>query len=153
MKFLFELSLSIMVLVLWLSFSTGPNLPTTVTILSLPTQTYSTIWSNSEIHCLSQVVYSESRGEPLEGQLAVAIVVLNRTLDGRFNPSGKSICAVVHQKNQFSYGKHTNESSDMIASLATEQYGLISDSARQWMYFQRGNHKGATKIAHHNFYG
>lgn len=153
LKFLFELSLSIMVLVLWLSFTNGPSIGLTTYNLTLPDKSsQSSIWNDTEKKCLSQVVWSEARGESLEGQLAVAIVALNRTADGRFNPRGKSLCSVVHQKDQFAYSNKTNPTTDMIAELATEQYGAIPDNARQWMFFQRGNHKGATKIAHHNFY-
>ena len=51
-------------------------------------------------NCLATAVYFESMGEPLEGQLAVARVVLNRAASGRY-PS--SWCAVVKQKAQFSF--------------------------------------------------
>lgn len=149
-KKLFELSLAFMVLVLWISFSSGPSTGPTTIAISLSTQTTSPIWSDGEKNCLSQVIWSESRGEPLEGQLAVAIVVINRSIDGRFNPYGKSLCAVAHQKNQFAHSKHTNESSDMIAELATEQYGLIPDNARHWMYFQRSHH--GHRIGQHFFH-
>jgi spore germination cell wall hydrolase CwlJ-like protein len=44
--------------------------------------------------CLAQAVYFESRGEPEAGQWAVAQVILNRALDGRY-PS--NICGVVFQ--------------------------------------------------------
>jgi len=47
-----------------------------------------------EDQCLAQAVYFEARSEALEGQLAVAQVVLNRVVDARF-PS--SICKVVFQ--------------------------------------------------------
>lgn len=151
-KFLFELSLSIMVLVLWLSFTTGPVLPSGTSSLPISTQESVPAWSNAEKLCLSQVVWSEARGEPLEGQLAVAIVALNRTVSGRFNPRGKSLCSVAHTRNQFAYSNKTNPTTDMIAELATEQYGAIPDNARQWMFFQRGNHNGATKIGAHKFY-
>ena len=54
-----------------------------------------------ETECLAASVYFESKTEPLEGQLAVAEVVINRaTSGGRFPPS---ICAVVFQKGQFSF--------------------------------------------------
>lgn len=55
---------------------------------------------NAEQHCLASTIYFEARGEPLEGQLAVAEVVLNRTRSGRY-PS--TICGVVRQPAQFSY--------------------------------------------------
>lgn len=53
-----------------------------------------------ETECLAGAVYFESKGEPLEGQLAVAEVILNRAGSGRY-PS--SICGVVKQKSQFSF--------------------------------------------------
>ena len=54
-----------------------------------------------EAECLAASVYFESRSEPLEGQLAVAEVVINRAESGgRFPPS---ICSVVFQKGQFSF--------------------------------------------------
>jgi spore germination cell wall hydrolase CwlJ-like protein len=50
--------------------------------------------------CLAKAVYFEARSEPLEGQLAVAQVVMNRAASGRY-PS--SLCAVITQKAQFSF--------------------------------------------------
>jgi N-acetylmuramoyl-L-alanine amidase len=52
------------------------------------------------LRCLATAVYWESKGEPLDGQLAVAQVILNRVEDGRFGPS---ICAVVKAPKQFSF--------------------------------------------------
>jgi spore germination cell wall hydrolase CwlJ-like protein len=53
-----------------------------------------------EHECLAAAVYFEARSEPLEGQLAIAEVVLNRAASGRY-PS--SLCAVVTQASQFSF--------------------------------------------------
>jgi hypothetical protein len=53
-----------------------------------------------ELRCLAGAVYFEARGEALDGQLAVAQVIINRTEDGRFP---KSYCGVVRQKGQFSF--------------------------------------------------
>ena len=50
--------------------------------------------------CLAAAVYFEAKGEPLDGQLAVAKVIMNRTHSGRF-PS--SVCGVVFQRSQFSF--------------------------------------------------
>ncbi len=50
--------------------------------------------------CLANAVYFEARGESIEGQLAVAEVVLNRAGSGRY-PS--TICEVVTQPWQFSF--------------------------------------------------
>jgi spore germination cell wall hydrolase CwlJ-like protein len=55
---------------------------------------------NSDQECIAAAVYFEARGEPIEGQRAVAEVVRNRARSGRY-PS--SICAVVTQPGQFSF--------------------------------------------------
>lgn len=57
---------------------------------------------SEELHCLAATIYFESRGEPLDGQLAVAHTVINRASDSRF-PS--SYCGVVYQRAQFSFVK------------------------------------------------
>lgn len=56
--------------------------------------------SDEQFECLARAVYFESRGEPLEGQLAVAEVILNRVRSGRFR---STICNVVTQPSQFSF--------------------------------------------------
>ena len=55
---------------------------------------------DAEQRCLAGTIYFESKGESLEGQLAVAKVVLNRTASPRWP---NSICGVVYQKHQFSF--------------------------------------------------
>jgi Cell Wall Hydrolase len=50
--------------------------------------------------CLATAVYFEARGETLDGQLAVAQVVMNRAQSGRYPTSW---CAVVKQRAQFSF--------------------------------------------------
>ena len=52
------------------------------------------------MRCLAAAIYFESKGEPLEGQLAVGRVVVDRSKSGRF-PS--TYCGVVHQPSQFSF--------------------------------------------------
>jgi N-acetylmuramoyl-L-alanine amidase len=48
----------------------------------------------NDLECLAENVYFEARGEPLEGQYAVAEVTLNRTQAQNFP---HTICAVVHE--------------------------------------------------------
>jgi spore germination cell wall hydrolase CwlJ-like protein len=55
---------------------------------------------NDELRCLAGAVYFEARGEPIDGQLAVAQVIINRSEDGRFP---RSYCGVVAQPGQFSF--------------------------------------------------
>ncbi len=59
-----------------------------------------TATDNAEQDCLANAVYFEARGESLEGQLAVAEVVLNRMNSGRYPTT---ICGVVTQPAQFSF--------------------------------------------------
>jgi N-acetylmuramoyl-L-alanine amidase len=47
-----------------------------------------------DLQCLAENVYFEARGEPLEGQYAVAEVTLNRTRTEHFP---HTVCAVVHE--------------------------------------------------------
>ncbi len=55
---------------------------------------------DAEQDCLANTVYFEAGLEPLEGQVAVAEVVLNRMNSGRYPTT---ICGVVLQPAQFSY--------------------------------------------------
>jgi spore germination cell wall hydrolase CwlJ-like protein len=50
--------------------------------------------------CLAKAVYFEARGETIDGQLAVAQVVLNRAASGVYPPT---VCGVVTQPAQFSF--------------------------------------------------
>ena len=74
--------------------------PVRLSLAELVTEHGGTATDDSEHECLAGAVYFESKGEPLQGQLSVAEVVLNRTRSGRF-PS--SICGVVKQRSQFSF--------------------------------------------------
>ena len=49
----------------------------------------------AELRCLAENVYYEARGEPLEGQYAVAEVTMNRLRSRLF---ASTVCEVVHQK-------------------------------------------------------
>ncbi len=56
--------------------------------------------------CLASALYHEARGEPVEGQIAVALTIINRATSRAYPPT---ICGVVYQnshrynKCQFSY--------------------------------------------------
>lgn len=85
------------------------------------------IWANmagtpldEELNCIATAVYFESRGEPFEGQLAVAEVVINRARSGRY-PS--SYCAVVKQPAQFSF-------------VRRGQFPAIDTGSASWSYAQ-----------------
>jgi len=55
---------------------------------------------DDETRCLATAVFYESRSESLEGQLAVARVIINRAESDRF---GEDMCDVVAQPGQFSF--------------------------------------------------
>lgn len=57
-------------------------------------------FSQNDLNCLAEAIYFEARGESLQGQAAVAEVVLNR-VDSRHFPS--TVCGVINQPAQFSY--------------------------------------------------
>jgi len=51
-----------------------------------------------QVECIAAAVYSEARGEPAIGQVAVAHVVVNRVRSGLYP---KDACGVVFQPHQF----------------------------------------------------
>lgn len=55
---------------------------------------------DAELDCLATAVWFESRGETLEGQLAVAQAVVNRAKSGRW---GKGMCGVINAPRQFNF--------------------------------------------------
>jgi len=55
---------------------------------------------DEEMTCLATAVFFEARGESLDGQLAVARVVINRAASGKYPPTW---CATVKQPWQFSF--------------------------------------------------
>ncbi|MGQ5700445.1 cell wall hydrolase [Sandaracinobacteroides sp. A072] len=83
---------------------------------------------DTDLKCLATAVYFESKGEPLEGQLAVAEVILNRVEDGRF---GRDICSVVKAPYQFSFvrGGKLPAPRDMNAYETAEAIAVIAASA------------------------
>jgi len=83
--------------------------------------------------------------------MAVALVVINRTLDGRFNPRGYDLCKVARQPKQFAKLTGSNAISDSVAQSVAENYGTTSTKLRSLLYFNR-SHKGGIKIGRHTFY-
>lgn len=61
--------------------------------------------TQADIDLMAKLVYAESRGEPYDGQIAVASVVLNRVLNDKFP---NTISEVIFQKNAFSCVRNGN---------------------------------------------
>ena len=120
-------------------------------------------YSEKQLNCLAQNVYHEARGEPINGQLAVAFVTLNRTEDNRFPDS---ICDVVYQRGQFSWTKHKPrireeeawQLAKSIADTATYLHEEGKDNTGGAVYFDGGKHKQSyhkrrtIQIGNHSFY-
>ena len=68
----------------------------TLYALGLPTGEYNP--SEKHLDLLARCVYCEARGEPYEGQVAVAAVVLNRVADSRFP---NTVPGVIYQPGAF----------------------------------------------------
>lgn len=83
---------------------------------------------DAEQECLASAVYFEARGETLEGQLAVAEVVLNRAASGKYPPT---ICSVVTQPAQFSFVRRGKFPPIDRASNCWHKAKAIADIARK----------------------
>jgi N-acetylmuramoyl-L-alanine amidase len=73
---------------------------------------------NEEAHCIAVAVYHEARGESLEGQLAVAQVIMNRAASGKYPPGW---CDTVKQPWQFSF-----------VNPRTGRYPAVNESSASW---------------------
>lgn len=117
--------------------------------------------ADQQLRCLATAVYFESRGEPLEGQLAVAQAILNRVESGRYAPT---VCAVINQPGQFSYDRSRTpragrdwDTAEAIAKIAMDD--MWTEVAPKAMSFHatyvKPNWAGKTKVAQigrHVFY-
>jgi spore germination cell wall hydrolase CwlJ-like protein len=77
-----------------------PEEPVRRTLAQLVADHSGTEAADAQQECLAGAVYFEAKGEPLQGQLSVAEVILNRARSGRFPASA---CGVVKQRGQFSF--------------------------------------------------
>ena len=59
----------------------------------------SSFYNQTDLYWLSRIISAESQGEPMQGQLAVGNVILNRVRSSQFP---NSVYGVVFQKGQFS---------------------------------------------------
>jgi spore germination cell wall hydrolase CwlJ-like protein len=55
---------------------------------------------SAAVFCLALTVYTEARGEPVVGQQAVALVVMNRS-----EWNNKRVCKTIHAEGQFPWAK------------------------------------------------
>lgn len=90
---------------------------------------------NEQEQCIAVAIYHEARGEPFDGQLGVAEVIMNRAASGRYPASW---CEVVKQPWQFSF-----------VNPRSGRYPAVNASSASWAYAQAitriavGNHADA----------
>lgn len=99
----------------------------------------------NELRCLALNIYFEARGEPAAGQLAVALVTINRR-ENRHFPN--SVCGVVWQKHQFSWthdGKSDRPTdkrawrlAQKIARFTYERFDKLSALSRKALDLTKG---------------
>ena len=77
--------------------------------------------SAEDLELLARIVYLEARGEPYEGQVAVAEVVLNRVLSERFPDT---VAEVLYQTGQFTPAPYLESTAP-----GEEQYEAAADAA------------------------
>jgi hypothetical protein len=73
---------------------------------------------DEQAHCIAVAVYHEARGESLEGQMAVARVIMNRAASGKYPTTW---CKVVKQPWQFSF-----------VNPRTGDYPAVDMGSRSW---------------------
>ncbi|MEO8717866.1 MAG: cell wall hydrolase [Burkholderiales bacterium] len=91
----------------------------------------------ADIECLARNVYFEARGEPPEGQYAVAEVTMNRKASKRYPAT---ICAVVHEQRWDAIRKRY-----VGAFSWTEFYAMPEPSGEAWEF--------ALQVAEDVYYG
>ena len=73
---------------------------------------------DEQANCIAVAVYHEARGESLEGQLAVAKVIMNRAASGKYP---ESWCGTVKQPWQFSF-----------VNPRSGQYPAVDQASASW---------------------
>ncbi|HEY5525808.1 MAG TPA: cell wall hydrolase [Clostridium sp.] len=136
------------------------NIDKTVEVFNSGTQTL--YLTRSDIDLMAKLIYAESRGEPFEGKVAVASVVLNRVVNPNFP---NTVREVIFQPKAFSCVKN----GDIVASPDEICYSAVYEAIRgtdptneavffynpaistcSWM--KSTAKKDSTSIGHHLFF-
>lgn len=118
-------------------------------------------YNSDDLFWLSRVIYAESGNQPLEGQMAVGNVILNRVSSPIFP---NSILGVLSQKNQFTtyqsgrLANRTPNASSVIAAKLVLDGGVVEETEGA-MYFDSTPNSWASRnktcvavIGGHRFY-
>lgn len=101
-----------------------------------------------EILCLTVAIYYEARGEPIEGQAAVAQVILNRVQHPDFPDDA---CAVVFEPDQFSF---VGDPSNLIPPMVENEQArrATQKAAKAALEVVEGYHTHITSTHYHADY-
>jgi N-acetylmuramoyl-L-alanine amidase len=118
--------------------------------------------TQSDIELMAKLIYAESRGEPYEGKVAVASVVLNRVLSPNF-PS--TVQEVIYQPKAFSCVKNGTIAAHPDKNCYDAAYEALRghDPTNEALYFynpsistcswmKHKEKKDAKSIGHHLFF-
>lgn len=83
-------------------------------------------FAEGDRYLLANLIYCEAGGEPYEGQLAVASVVINRVLSSKFPDS---VVGVIYQNKQFSPVASGRLGLALTSNMATERCYQAADAA------------------------
>ena len=112
-----------------------------------------TLSNMKQISCVAETIYSEARGEPLTGQLAVGATIMNRSKNILHQPP----CTVVHQ--QYTQKRIPKEDKEEYHKLAKNiLFGRLpnpignKDSFDSFKRHYPKRPKQSIKIGNHYFY-
>ena len=88
---------------------------------------YASTYSKNDIELMARAVNGEARGEPYEGQVAVAAVILNRVKSNSFP---NTIAGVIYQSGAFT-AVADGQINEPIAESATV-YKAVQDAMNGW---------------------
>ncbi|RHR08905.1 copper amine oxidase [Pseudoflavonifractor sp. AF19-9AC] len=133
----------------------------TVTRGSGAIQSGDSYYDQNDLFWLARIIYAESGNQPLEGQMAVGIVVMNR-VESPIYPN--TVEGVLAQKNQFStyqsgrLANRTPNASSVIAAKLVLDGGVVSE-VKDALYFDSSSNSWASRnkecvavIGNHKFY-
>lgn len=96
-----NLKLLLVLPMLFISFSTAHFVVPQTSVQKQATKIKTRLnLAKNDIICLTRNIYMEARGETFQGQIAVAIVTLNRVKSDKYPDT---VCEVVYQYKQFSW--------------------------------------------------
>ena len=118
-------------------------------------------YNQNDLFWLSRIIFAESGNQPLEGQMAVGIVVMNR-VESPIYPN--TVEGVLAQKNQFStyqsgrLAQRTPNASSVIAAKLVLDGGVVEE-VKDALYFDSSANSWAARnkecvavIGNHKFY-